>query len=238
MKHRLAKYLVLHALCTGSPVWAAIAFDAAASGAVAAATSATVALTVANQPNRMVVVGTSAEDTVAGDCIVSSVTFNGDALAQINSTSAGAATVQCVSLWYLAAPDVATGNVVVTWAGTVDNGVAGAISLYGVKQAAPEANAVGNNLLTTISTSVTTLSGNAWLVDAVGSGNSGGFSATESGQIERFDQAGSSSQAAGSTRLIVNAANSAMAWSQAANRLAHVVAAFAPSEPRRVVLTE
>ena len=84
----------------------------------------------------MLIVGVQSEDATTAQ--PSSVTFNGTPLALVNSKSAGTTTYQNVSLWYLAAPAVVTGNVVVTWPAAVGNATAGAtVSTVKVLEAEP-----------------------------------------------------------------------------------------------------
>ena len=75
----------------------------------------------------------------------------------------------------LAAAGAHTVNV--TFQGAVDGISAGAVSLTGVSQAAPQSAAtnVDTSGADSISTSITTATANAWVVDVVGSGNSGSF---------------------------------------------------------------
>lgn len=82
-------------------------------------------------------------------------------------------------------------------------------------------------------TSVTTTTDGAWLIDVIGSGSSGGGFTPTAGtdQLERYDLQGTNSAAAGSTRHIATATSTSMSWSQSGNLMAHVVAAFAPAVP-------
>ena len=203
-----------------------IAFDAASFGNGTGATL-TISHTVANQSNRVLTVDTMVEDGTAGNCAVSGITYNSVALTKIASNMSGSTVLQCVELWYLLAPEVGTFNIVITFGGAAAETTGGGISLYNVKQQAPEAfNSQGLDP----ATSITTLTDGAWLVDAVGSGNAidTGFTALESGQTRRFEDGTTTSASAGGTRYIATAGAANMGWSQAANRMTHVVAAFAP----------
>ena len=75
--------------------------------------------------------------------------------------------------------------------GAVDGISAGAVSLTGVSQAAPQSAAtnVDTSGADSISTSITSAAANSWVVDVVGSGNSGSFTAG-SGQTERVGHRG------------------------------------------------
>ena len=115
--------------------------------------------------------------------------------------------------------------------GAVDGIVGGAVSLAGVVQAAPQSVAtnVDTSGADSISTSISSAAANSWVVDVVGSGNSGSFTAS-SGQTERNDIAASGMTGAMSTKALT--ASGATTLGQAhngANRLAHSLASLAPS---------
>jgi len=193
-------------------------------------TNLTYSHTTGSNDNRMLIVGVEIEDTSTADCVVTAVTYGGTPLTKVTSVNAGSSTYMCVSLWYLTSPLSGSATVSVTTAGTVANIVSGTISLYNVAQQGPEAfntNTVTNQ--SSISTSLTTVTDNAWVVDAVGSGEDSGFS-SGSGQTEKYDRDSSSMQGAGSTRLVPTASVTATQWTQGgnSNRKAHIVAAFAP----------
>ena len=120
---------------------------------------------------------------------------------------------------------------VVTYAGSVDNCSGGSVSLFNVAQQTAEAvNVNFNTSSNTISTNISVVTDGAWVIDVVGCGNSGSFTATSSGMSERFDVSPGSSTAAGSTLPVATAGTVAMSWQHSgANRLAHSVAAFAPA---------
>lgn len=207
---------------------AAVQFDAATTTTGASISSRTWLHTVANQSNRVLIVGVQAENGSIRH--PSGVTYNGVALTQINTANVGSGTRQCVSLWYLLAPAVGTANVVVTWSSSVSNATAGAISLYNVAQAAPEANATSVNNSGATTTNITTLTDGAWVVDMFGSGNGGGLSAA-GGQTARFtNTSGSTTAGGGSTKPVATAGATSVTWSQAGgvNRSAGVAASFAP----------
>ncbi len=209
-----------------------IAYDSASTGfSNLAASSMTISHTIGTQSNRLLVVGTQTEDASNVDCKVSSITYNGQAMTKVNETIAGTSFYMCVSLWYIVAPATGAQNIVVNWTGPVDYATAGGVSLYNAAQQGPEAQNVQIvNSGTSISTSIITLTNGAWVVDAVGSGNAGaGFTATTTGQTERYDVSTDSTAGAGSTLYVANAGTVSMAWTQAANRLAQVVAAFKPA---------
>jgi hypothetical protein len=106
----------------------------------------------------------------------------------------------------------------------------GAISFEGVAQQAPEATNTNTNVgPNSISTGITTVTDGAWVVDVVVDGNADAFT-PYGGQTEQYDEVASSSTGAASTKEMATAGSTNMGWSAgSANRLAHVVAAFAPA---------
>jgi uncharacterized protein YcfL len=189
--------------------------------------------TVASNSNRMLVVTTSGEagTPATSTCRVTAVTFNSVSLTRaVERNFDDGGTSACSSIWYLINPAATTANIVITTAGTTTDLNVGAMSLYNVAQSAPEATASNQNTgQSSITTNITTLTNNAWVIDSVHSGNAGGFS-PGSGQTERYDQAGSTSQHAASTKTVTTAGSTSMQQTlSGANRLAHTLAAFAPS---------
>ena len=211
-----------------------IAIDSQSSGSADGASSLTFSHTIGGGSNRILVVGVSIETCNPYET-VSSITYGGKTLTYLNSaqvTSSNACRGR-VELYYLLEADMPGAgpfNVEVNATGSCDALAAGAISLTGVAQQAPEvSNTNANDAQTSISTNITTLTDGAWLVDAVHSGNPGTFTAN-SGQNVRYDQASSTSEVAGSTLLVASAGNVSLGWTNtSANRLAQAVAAFAPA---------
>lgn len=97
---------------------------------------------------------------------VSTMTFNGDAMTSKTATITGGL---FSSIWEIKVPDVATGDVVVTWSTSVDRPkIATAYVLAGADTATGvEATGTAGGTGTAISTSITTLTNNAFIIDAV-----------------------------------------------------------------------
>ena len=212
---------------------AAIVFDAASSNFNSTqGATLTISHTVGNpNANRILIVGAESEEPTSGNCSVTGVTFSGVALTKINEAIASDSYMQCVSLRYLLSPAAGTHDIVITWPQHTDNRSGGGISIYNAAQQGPEASNTKalSGSPSSITTSLTTLTAGAWVVDAVGSGNKGsGFTPLESGQTERYDVQASSSAGAGSTKHVATAGLTSMGWAQGANRMAHAIAAFAP----------
>jgi pectate lyase len=222
-------------LAAATPVRAAITFDAASRAATTSTgrTSLSWSHTVGSGTDRILVVGVAAEDTGTADANITSVTFNGAALTAVpNSKRSGGGTgIIQTQLFYQLNPASGAHTVVVTFQGPVDGSSAGATSLAGVVQSAPQGAAtnVDTSGADSISTSITTTAANSWVVDVVGSGNSGSFTAG-SGQTERWDIAASGMTGASSTKALTGAGATTLSWTHSgANRLAHSLAALGPS---------
>jgi hypothetical protein len=209
---------------------AQIQFDVASSATVTSSgTTLTWSHTVANQSNRMLIVGVQSEGTSGVQA--SSVTYGGVALTKVDQVEAYSSSYyQDVSQWYLIAPTVGTANIIVTWGSSISTGSAGAIGLYGVAQQAPEASASNFSNSGATTTNITTKTSGAWVVDVFGSGQTAGNLAPGSGQTQRYIQSsGSTTSGGGSTKSVATAGATSMTWTQTGiNRSAQVVASFAP----------
>lgn len=213
---------------SGAP---AITYDTATSGTSATAgTTLSWSHTVASQSNRVLVVGVTAEHT-SSSCQASSVSYGSQAMTKITQSVAGTSTYQCSSLWYLLAPTAGTANVTVTYQSSITNKTAGAVGLYNVNQAAPDASSSSFNNGGATSTSVTTVAANSWVVDVFGSGQAVGDLAAGTGQTGRWTRDSGSTQSSGmSTKSVASPGSTSITWSQTGiNRSAAVVAAFAPA---------
>jgi hypothetical protein len=107
------------------------------------------------------------------------------------------------------------------------------MSVSNAAQQAPEATAsnddgeAGDDW---IETQITTLTDDAWIFDAVSSGNSGTYT-PNSGQTERYDVPGASSAVAGGTLSVPTAGLQTVNWTTdfGSNRITHALAAWAPA---------
>jgi len=196
---------------------------------VTSATTVSWSHTVANQSNRVLVVGVTAEYT-SNSCQASTVTYGGQSLTKIAQTVTTNSSYECASLWYLLAPTVGTNTITVTYQTSMADMSAGAVSLYNVKQAAPDASNSSFSNSSATSTSVTTLSAQSWVVDVFASGIALGNLAPSSGQTSRWTQDSNGNQSSGmSTKPVATAGSTTLGWTQTGNnRSAQVVAAFAP----------
>jgi prepilin-type N-terminal cleavage/methylation domain-containing protein len=222
---------------SGSTVCSAggsISFDAYSTTTSSWQTSTSFSHTIGSGSNRLLVVGISIEHSASGPS-VSSITYNGQPLSKIDSRGITNDYYGRAELWYgleASLPSAGTYTIVVNIPTAPEELIVGAISLNGVAQQPPEAKAESSaDYLDTVSTSITTLTDGAWLVDAVHSGMEYGFT-PYSGQTERYDRAGgaSTSRLAASTKEVAVAGSTTMGWTMSgANRMALEVAAFAPA---------
>jgi hypothetical protein len=113
----------------------------------------------------------------------------------------------------------------------MDQASGGAISLLHAAQEPPEAVTTKTNSGTTvISTSIATETDNAWVVDVIGSGNTGTFVSTTAGMQRRWSTSDYTSAAAGSTTPVPVAGPVTISWTNSgANRLAHSLVSLAPA---------
>ncbi len=228
----------------------AITFDAASSGTAGAVSSIAWSHTVGSGSSRMLVVAVATESNPT-DRNATSVSFGLQSLTKVPGSRAvqySSSTHNATELWYLQDPTVGTASITITLDGALSNGAeCGAVSLFGVKQAAPEAVAIANAAGSggTYSLAITTLTAGAWLVDVVNNGTGGSsFTATATGMTEQWDRNGGGQMAAaGSTREVAAAGTVINTWTTAGtSRKAHSVAAFAPAptggnQPPSVTIT-
>ena len=227
--------LVLAAAPTAT---AAISFDAASRAATTSTGRTSLSWThaIGGGADRVLIVGVAVEDASTADANIAGVTFNGISLIPVpNSKRSGGGTgiIQTQLFYLLSASLGAAGSrtITVTMQGAVDGISAGAVSLAGASQGAPQTAAtnVDTSGADSISTSITSPTANSWIVDVVGSGNSGAFTAA-SGQTERVDIAASGMTGAMSTKALTAAGATTLGWAHnGANRLAHSLVSLAPS---------
>lgn len=129
-------------------------------------------------------------DTADG---ASGVTFNGDAMTKVTNsgiTSDGSGYDPYVEWWYLANPDVGSGlNIVVTLnTQTTRPAASAAIFMSGVDQATTtEAVETGTSTTTSLSDSITTISENAYVLQANGGKGAASGATQDNGQTEIMD---------------------------------------------------
>jgi len=116
----------------------------------------------------IIIVGTASLDSNDANRPITGVTYNSDALIEIDQIDQGGGTSEAVGQFYRLAPDAGTHNVVITATGSLNGLMGGAITLTGAAQQEYEAKTTGNGNSDSPSISVTTITDNAWVVDALG----------------------------------------------------------------------
>ena len=187
--------------------------------------------------NRVLVVALAAEDDSESDLAIASVKYDNVEMNLVSGSSVtvGTGTKVKTVLYYLLEedlPEPGYHTVAVLYAANdVAQRLGGSISRANVAQQAPEAVVTNSNTgQDTISTNITTVTANAWVVDVVACDAKGSFSTTTGGMTERWDVSGDEedSTAAGATKSPASAGLTTMSWSYSsgANMLAHSIAAF------------
>ena len=189
--------------------------------------------TVVAGSNSVLVVGVTAEHTTNA-CQAASVTYGGTPLTQISTALSSSASFECASLWYMLAPPVGTATVSVSFGSALNGASAGATTLFGIKQAAPDAFSTGSSTTGAATTNLTTLAASSTVVDVFASGVALGNLAPAAGQTALWTQNDASTgQASGgsSSKTVASAGATSVTWTQTGiNQSAQVAAAFAPPD--------
>ncbi len=194
--------------------------------------------------DRKVIVGCHAEDGSDSDTVVASVTYNAVAMTKIDGSEIvhrPAGSSNRTTMFYMdeaSLPAAGTHEIIVTFESGTASSWGGAVSLFGAASGAPEVDETGTSTQTGITTTITTLTANALLVDCVGYGNSTGAPVVdETGQVLRVELAGANIDALMSTRPIVSAGATQMSYKSGGGaRIAHAILSIAPSATNLVAL--
>ena len=189
--------------------------------------------------SRAVVIAIGSADSAASpdaNAVVSSVLFNGVYATPIPNSliyggTSGMVQTQLFYLTEAELPPAGTYTVQVNLVGAIGGFQAGAISLIGVNQGPPEAvmthrDTSGADL---ISTAITTLTNNAWVIDVVEDNNLTTLAAN-AGQTKAWSQSSTGLGTGGSsTEAVATAGPVTLGWTGSASRLTHSLAAFPPA---------
>lgn len=128
-------------------------------------TSVTYPITITSA--NILVVGAAGSDLTDADRPVTGVTFNGDALTLVRQDNDDSGNVT-VSLWYIVNPDVVTGNIVVSYTGTVSTTGSFGIGLIGANTSAPidSQNTGVTDNSATHSASTTVVAAGSYVIDS------------------------------------------------------------------------
>ncbi len=137
--------------------------------------------------DRLLIVGVGSDDATSGDRVVSSVTFNGINLTNAHSKDYSTAASRC-ELWQLRNPPAGFYTITVTMAGTVTRLGAGSLVMTGMNPyAVVDATGSGEGYSSTASSTVTTITDRAYVVDLVLHHNVSGLT-PGAGQTEYWEQ--------------------------------------------------
>ena len=227
----------------GGATTATIVFDAASeSGDNVSQATRSWSHTVGSANNRNLLVCTHARGAVSANTVPSSVTYGGVSLTKLRTDTVvtGTPDYMTTSIWELVAPPVGTANALITWPNFPGRyGVGAAVSLSGVNPTTPNDSITGNTGTgVTLSTTVTTIADNAWIVDcALGRADAG--LTVGAGQTQREDRivgAGSGVDGAGlSTRSKTPAGAQVVTWTQGSDNWAQSAVSLTPATIASVV---
>jgi len=194
--------------------------------------------TLGSGASRAIVIAVGEADAVASPdqyAVVTSVTFNGVYATPIPNSivyggTSGMVQTQLFYLLESELPAAGTYTIQVNLAGSIAGISAGAVSLIGVNQGPAEAVATNKNTsgADLISTPITTLTNNAWVVDVVEDGDLATLTAN-SGQTLAWQAEAKLGTAGSSTEAVATAGPVTLGWAGSANRLAQSLADFAPA---------
>ena len=185
-------------------------------------------------PDAKIFVGIAIEEpTCPAQETVSSVTFGTLSLTRVATVTIVTTFCMHVEIWAADVVVVPAQSVVVNLPATVNEINAGSIVVTGAATGFPEAVGTNPNSGTSvITTAIATATDNALLVDTVGSGNGGSFTASFP-QAEQWDESFASGTGAMSTKTVAVAGADSMTQthSTVSNRMAHAVIAVTPDDP-------
>jgi len=187
--------------------------------------------------NSILIVGVAAEDSSENDLNISSVTCSGVEMTPLagSAESIFSNTVYMkTQLFYILNPQSEAADIQVNYSGNIHYKAGGSISLFNVAQEEPQAVAANSNLTTnSISTDIMNSSASGALVDVVGCGNPGSFTADSTGMDEQWEQTiGNTITAAGAVRFLDAPGTYTNTWRHNdANRLTHSVVALSCASP-------
>ena len=164
---------------------------------------------------------------------VSGITYNSVSLTEVRSEDSGADVAG--SVWYLLNPATGSNTIAVTLVGNNLSTVSQVVSLTGANQATPEAdNGQFLSSGTSVTTSVTTIADNAWVVDGVAL-HTLNVLTVDAGQTERENSNNASNAESGMSTEGPNtpAGSVSLTWTDGGDpngdKWIHIVVSVAPS---------
>ena len=195
--------------------------------------------TVATGTNRMLLVQVGATSQVLSHVTATSVTYNGKPLTlarqQSESDNSTSADYISVGIWYLMDKDLPTDGaphpVVAIFADSTTGITGGSISLFNVKQAAPEGVVSDSGLTNNLTAYITTHTDHAWLVNTAVNGYSGGFFVGHNQEFRYQIDNGNFDLMADTKEVRTASPDSMQAFHHIVLRMAQVVVAVDPVGP-------
>jgi polygalacturonase len=194
--------------------------------------------TLGTGTNRAVIIAVGSADSTASpdaSAVVTSVLFNGVYATPVPNSLiyGGTSGMVQTQLFYLLdseLPAAGTYTVQVNLAGSIAGLSAGAVSLFGVNQGGPDAVAASKATtgVDAISTSITTVTNNDWILDVVEDNNVTALTAN-SGQTALWTQTAPLGTAGSSVKQLATAGTTTLGWAGSASRLTESLVAFAPA---------
>ena len=221
------------------PLSGEISFDASSSTQADDVPSIVFNHTVTTEGDRVLVVAFSLRNFGSSDPApeVNSVTYGGQSLTRIARENNIISSYKMTSeMWYLLSPASGTHAIQAVFPGVVEGVAAGAISLYGVKQQAPEAVASASNYSNYASTSLTTLTDGAWVLDSLAEHYYNSSVSADAGQTEFYQEVNKSDNfGSGSYKAVSTAGDTTSGWVFNFKRYwAQVTVGFAPAGDQMV----
>lgn len=196
-------------------------------------TTQTLSMTVGAASDKLMLGGYG----VAAGATPAQFTFNGDTLTQLEEIQTGAAS--SAGIWYRKEPDVATGDLVVTWAGASISGLGG-LALNGVDQTSTfrDTDETQSSAATSLTRTLTTVAGDVvfYVVHAYNPGSTPGAldhddgSVTGEVEIGEADSNGDGQTLVGCSYVVATGTSTEVTYSWAnSSRAAMVATAVQPT---------
>lgn len=188
-------------------------------------TSITFSHTVNTQSNQILVVTSGIEDD--GTTAISSVTYNGVSLSSaVNTTNSN----RRAEIWYLLNPSVGTANVVITYAATVTDIVAGATNIYNAAQQAPTQTDTDTDDVNRTESIFTPTTDYSAVIEVVVNGTATNNLDPQSSQTELYDLNSTNARSGAYYSTIEeNVSTTLYVGATTIDNQAHVAAVFAPA---------
>lgn len=190
-----------------------------------AASSITFSHTVNTQSNQILVVTSGIEDDAT--TAITGITYNGVALtSSVNTTNSN----RRAEIWYLLNPPTGTANVVITYAATVTDIIAGATNIYNAAQQAPTQTDTDTDDANRTESIFTPTNDYSAVIESVVNGNPTNNLDPQSSQTELYDSNSTNARAGAYFSIVEeNVSTTLYVGATTYDNQAHVAAVFAPA---------